>query len=178
MRGHHELRSWGQRLLQKSNVQVVLRNGNVDKDGDNTVLNSGRNRRGESGRDSNHLVTGANLTLAKKRRGQRHEGTQVCRGARVDQRAVPDTEIPRKILLKLARVSSRRQPEIQRSVHQNAHLAMVIHARSVGDPVTRVELPGSIVIPLAIGLYRLKYLFSRLALRQPLKHNSSHRRPR
>ena len=68
----------GKRIFQLGNIDVVLRDGNVNKYRDNTILDSRSNCRRETSCNSDHLVTGNHLSVFKQRRSQCHESVEVC----------------------------------------------------------------------------------------------------
>lgn len=138
MRDHDGLRLVRKRRLELRHIDVVLRDCHIDEDRHSAVVDNRRDRRRETGCHRDDLIPAADATLAEQRRSQRHEGQQIGRRTRVDDRDILHAEILGQVRFELLDIAARSQPEFQRTVHEIAHLFMIVDTGSIRDAVALV----------------------------------------
>ena len=68
-------------FLKPCYIYIILRNRNISKNRDGSVLDDRSYCRGKTCRHGYDLVSPFNLSVPEKRRGQRHKGKEVGGGA-------------------------------------------------------------------------------------------------
>ena len=139
VREHHGLRLLRPGPFKLQRIDICRAELHIHKHGHGTVLHDRRDRGGEARRDRNHLIAAFHLSLAEKRRSQRHEGEQVCRRPRIDEHRESYAQVFGKSLLELSRPMAISEPKFQRGIDEIQHLTLVkhatriVHARLTGD---------------------------------------------
>ncbi len=94
---------------------------------------------GKAGGDGDDLVARLDAPLAELRRGQRHEGQQIGRGARIGQGTVLHAEKLGELPLESFGIAAGGQPEIKGGIDQVVDLSLIEHPAGIGDAVTGRE---------------------------------------
>ena len=135
MREHDSLRPRRVCCLELCDIDVVLRNRDIDKDRHGAVVHNRRNGRREPRSNGDDLIAAPDASLAEERRGQRHESEEIRRRAGVHDAREADTEVVRELLLECFHIAARGQPELEGAVDEILHLLMVIDAGGIGNAV-------------------------------------------
>ena len=131
MSDHYGFRFRRQSFFKLIRVDVVFRYRYIDEHRNRSVLNDRRYRCRESAGDGNYFVAPFDSSLAKSRRGKRHERQQIRRRSRIGRRTVFHAQPFGETFFEPLRPMSRRQPEIQRGIHQIHHFLFVEMASAV-----------------------------------------------
>ena len=114
----------------------VERDGiDIEKDGDAAVLNDGRNGRGKARRRGDDLIAGTDTARTELGAGQRGEGEQVGRRARVDEERFFDAEERRQLFFESLALGAEGEPEVERGRDSCFNLVLVKDATRVRDRV-------------------------------------------
>lgn len=157
MRDHDSLRLVRERSLKLRHIDVVLRDRHIDKDRHCSVVDNRRDRRRETGCHRDDLIPTTDAAFAEQRRSQRHEGQQIGRRTRVDDRDILHAEVLSQVRFELLDVAARSQPEFQRTVHEIAHLFMVVDTGSIRDAISLV-IRLLLVVRITVFLHHLQNL--------------------
>ena len=157
-------------MLQQADVNIILRNCNIDKNRYCSKLNNRCNSSRKSCRNSNNLVTAVHGSIAKQWRCQRHKSNKICGRTRINERAILHTKIFRQLLFKHIGISSGREPEFKRAVNKIYHLRFIIDASRIRNPVANVKIIFSLVKFDAVFRNHFEYLLSCLIFGHILKH--------
>ena len=127
VRDHDCTRSRPDGFLEPGDVDVVGRNGHVEKDRDEAVLHDRVHRRRETGGDGDHLVARHQPAIAELRGGERGQREQVRARAGVHQRTLAHTDEAWKLPLELVGEAPCGEPEVQRGVDEMLEFVRVEH---------------------------------------------------
>ena len=89
------------------------------------VLHDRVDGRGKPGRHGDDFVAGLDAPVLELGRGERGERDEVGRGAGVDQQHVLQAEEFGQARLELLGIAARRQPEVERGIHQVHQLLLI-----------------------------------------------------
>ena len=126
-------------LLQHGHIAAQF---HIHKHRHGAILHDRRDGCGEAGRHGDHLVAGLDAPVLQLWRGQRGKRNEVGRRAGVDQQHVIQAEVFRQPGFKLVGIPSRRQPEVERGIHETHQLSLIKPTAGVAHEVlTRAEGP-------------------------------------
>ena len=119
---HDGLGLWADGGLDLAGIYVVGQAVHIHEDRHGAELDDGVDRGGEAGSDADDLVALLDGALAQFGRGERAEGDQVGRRARVNGDEVLNADEGSQLLLELGVETARGQPAVQRGIDHQLQL--------------------------------------------------------
>ena len=112
MRNHHRLRFLGKRVFQTAYIDIVLRNRDIEENGNHPILEHGGHRSRKTAGHRDNLISSFNLSFSELSCRKRHKRKEIRRRSGIHQIGVLYANPLRKLLLKFVCKTSRCEPKI------------------------------------------------------------------
>ena len=120
-------------LLQSGGVHIVRRQRDVDEHGDQSVLDQGGDRGGETCGDGDYLVPFTDPSAPELFRGEGGNGKKIRRGSGVGEDAMTDSKKLRKVFFEPVGIPPGGKPELQRGINEVRQFLVVENPAPIGD---------------------------------------------